>query len=110
MMSMRQQYPTAPSSMHPGARAGRMAGGLVRVDGGTVPMNRHISRIAIVNRGEAAMRLVNAVRELREEGAHDLVAIALHTAAERRAMFVREADEAVAFDAVAGNPYLDFGA
>ena len=73
-------------------------------------MNRHISRIAIVNRGEPAMRLINAVRELREEGDRELVAIALHTAAERRAMFVREADEAVAFEAVAGNPYLDFGA
>ncbi|MDQ1422626.1 MAG: hypothetical protein QOD72_124, partial [Acidimicrobiaceae bacterium] len=73
-------------------------------------MNRHVSRIAIVNRGEPAMRLINAVRELREEGDRGLVAIALHTAAERRAMFVREADEAVAFEAVAGNPYLDLGA
>ena len=52
-------------------------------------------RVAIVNRGEAAMRLVHAAREF---GDGDLVTIALHTAAERRAMFVREADEAVCFD------------
>ncbi len=92
-----------------------MAGGLPSrwghgADGETVPMNRHVSRIAIVNRGEPAMRLINAVRELREQGDRELVAIALHTAAERRAMFVREADEAVTFEPVAANPYLDFGA
>src|SRR5690606_37438386 len=61
---------------------------------------------------EAAMRLVNAVRELRHETGHDLRSIALHTAAERRAMFVREADEAVCIDAdrSAGSPYLDLAA
>ena len=30
-------------------------------------MDRGIHRIAVVNRGEAAMRLINAVRELRYE-------------------------------------------
>jgi len=64
-------------------------------------------RIAIVNRGEAAMRLIHAAREL--DGA--LTTVALHTAAERRAMFVREADEAVCFEdlgvPIAGTPYLD---
>ena len=58
-------------------------------------MDRGLRRIAIVNRGEAAMRLVNAVRELRVERGEDMRTIALHTAAERTAMFVREADEAV---------------
>ena len=56
-----------------------------------------ISRIAIVNRGEAAMRLVHAVRDLNAasgpEG-HRIVTVALHTEGERRAMFVRESDEA----------------
>ena len=65
-------------------------------------------RVAIVNRGEAAMRLVHAAREFVDG---DLVTIALHTAAERRAMFVREADEAVCLDdlgiAPVGSPYLD---
>lgn len=64
-------------------------------------------RIAIVNRGEAAMRLVHAVHEL--DGS--FTTIALHTRAERRAMFVREADEAVCFEdldvPIAGTPYLD---
>ena len=44
------------------------------------------------------MRLINAVRELRDERRVDLRTIALHTAAERSAMFVREADEAVCID------------
>ena len=64
-------------------------------------------RIAIVNRGEAAMRLVHAVREL--DGS--FLTIALHTRAERRAMFVREADESVCFEdlgvPITGTPYLD---
>ena len=68
-------------------------------------------RIAIVNRGEAAMRLINAVRELRYERRVDLRTIALHVGAERSAMFVREADEAVCIDTdrdpAAGSPYLD---
>jgi acetyl/propionyl-CoA carboxylase alpha subunit/acetyl-CoA carboxylase carboxyltransferase component len=74
-------------------------------------------RVAIVNRGEPAMRLINAVREWNAEGRRALRVIALYTAADRRAMFVREADEAVligpadpvgdgaAFDA---SPYLDY--
>ena len=61
-------------------------------------MDRGLRRIAIVNRGEAAMRLINAVRELRVERNEDIRTIALHTAAERTAMFVREADEAVCLD------------
>ncbi len=68
----------------------------------------------MVNRGEAAMRLINAVRELRVETGADLRTIALYTRAERRAMFVREADEGVCLDddrsASAGSPYLDLDA
>lgn len=52
-------------------------------------------RLAIVNRGEPAMRLINAVREWNEEGRPPLRTIAVYTAADRRAMFVRAADEAV---------------
>jgi acetyl/propionyl-CoA carboxylase alpha subunit/acetyl-CoA carboxylase carboxyltransferase component len=74
-------------------------------------MHRQLERIAIVNRGEAAMRLINAVRELRIETGADLRTIALHTDAERTAMFVRESDEAVCIDRDrapdAGSPYLD---
>jgi acetyl/propionyl-CoA carboxylase alpha subunit/acetyl-CoA carboxylase carboxyltransferase component len=56
---------------------------------------RPIERIAIVNRGEAAMRLIHAVRELNEEGGVRFRTIALYTDPDRRALFVREADEAV---------------
>ena len=49
-------------------------------------------RIAVVNRGEAAMRLVHAVRDLNAETGSTIQVIALHTEAEKRAMFVREAD------------------
>ncbi len=51
-------------------------------------------RIAIVNRGEAAMRLVRAVREWNAEATPTLRTIALYTEPDRRALFVREADEA----------------
>src|SRR4051794_33480894 len=53
------------------------------------------SRIAVVNRGEPAMRLIRAVRELNAEHGPGIRVIALHTESERRATFVRAADEAV---------------
>lgn len=52
-------------------------------------------RIAIVNRGEAAMRLIHAAREFNEDNDSNLRTIAFYTEPDRRAMFVREADEAV---------------
>jgi acetyl/propionyl-CoA carboxylase alpha subunit len=53
-----------------------------------------VSRIAIVNRGEAASRCLRAIRELRLEEDSQLVGIALYTDPDRLAPFVREADEA----------------
>jgi len=70
-------------------------------------------RVAIVNRGEPAMRLINAVREWNAEGRPSLRTIALYTAVDRHAMFVREADEAVLIgpddpeQAFGASPYLD---
>ncbi|NLE82374.1 MAG: ATP-grasp domain-containing protein [Rhodococcus sp.] len=64
-------------------------------------------RIAVVNRGESAVRLIRAVRELNAEHDHDITTIALHTEAERRAMFVRQADDTVCLRETAGNPYID---
>ncbi|TXG92500.1 ATP-grasp domain-containing protein [Rhodococcus rhodnii] len=65
-------------------------------------------RIAVVNRGEAAVRLIRAVRELDAEHGYGIATIALHTEAERRAMFVRMADESVVLTKrSATNPYLD---
>ncbi len=58
-------------------------------------MQRPFRRLAVVNRGEAAMRVVHAVRELNETGADPIRLIAVHTAADRQAMAVRLADESV---------------
>ncbi len=53
-----------------------------------------IQKIAIVNRGEPAVRVIRAVRELNAARNWNIRTVALHTEAERRAMFVRQADEA----------------
>ncbi len=50
-------------------------------------------RVAIVNRGEPAVRLQHAVRELRAETGAELVTIALYTEPDAHGMFVRDADE-----------------
>ena len=97
-----------------------MNGGTAVDAGGAVAGGRPFGRLAIVNRGEPAMRLINAVREWNAEGRPPLRTIALHTAADRRAMFVREADEALLIgpdpdaasadgrvDLAGPNPYLD---
>jgi acetyl/propionyl-CoA carboxylase alpha subunit/acetyl-CoA carboxylase carboxyltransferase component len=57
-------------------------------------MKRAFERVAIVNRGEAALRFIHAARELREEGGPPLRTIALCTDSERGSWFAREADEA----------------
>ncbi len=56
-------------------------------------MGRSFSRVAVVNRGEAALRFIHAALELNREGER-LRTIALFTEPDRRALFVREADEA----------------
>ncbi|MFW5739611.1 MAG: biotin carboxylase N-terminal domain-containing protein, partial [Myxococcota bacterium] len=50
-------------------------------------------RVAIVNRGEPAVRLQHAVRELRAETGVELATIALYTEPDAHSMFVREADD-----------------
>ncbi|KMS84899.1 hypothetical protein ACZ91_45285, partial [Streptomyces regensis] len=65
------------------------------------------TRIAIVNRGEAAMRLIRAVRELNAEDGGGRETIAFHTDVDRSATFVREADRAYRLGAAADRPYLD---
>ncbi|HSK32457.1 MAG TPA: biotin carboxylase N-terminal domain-containing protein, partial [Propionicimonas sp.] len=66
-------------------------------------------RIVIVNRGEAAMRLIHAVRDLNAErlGAEPITTIALYTDGEKAAMFVREADEAYPIGPASARPYLN---
>ena len=62
-------------------------------------MQNEFQRVAIVNRGEAAMRFIHAVREFNYEHHLSLRTIALFTEPDRHAMFVREADEAVCLGA-----------
>ncbi|MFT4082121.1 MAG: carboxyl transferase domain-containing protein [Nocardioides sp.] len=76
------------------------------------------SRIAIVNRGEAAMRLIHAVRDLNAASGTGsdagsartsrIETVALHTDGERAAMFVREADLSYNLGPAADRPYLDY--
>lgn len=58
-------------------------------------LEKTIQRLAIVNRGEPAMRVITAVRELNQQRTSPIRTIALHTEPDRHSMFVREADEAV---------------
>ncbi len=58
-------------------------------------MSTDFRRVAIVNRGEPAMRFIHAVREYNLEHRTDIRVIALFTEPDRHARFVREADEAV---------------
>ncbi|MBO0811085.1 MAG: ATP-grasp domain-containing protein, partial [Microlunatus sp.] len=66
------------------------------------------TRIAIVNRGEAAIRLIHAVRDLNaRQGRQPIRTIALYTDVDAHAAFVREADETYLLGAAADRPYLD---
>ncbi|PDP87238.1 fused acetyl/propionyl-CoA carboxylase subunit alpha/methylmalonyl-CoA decarboxylase subunit alpha [Glycomyces fuscus] len=65
------------------------------------------SRVAIVNRGEAAMRLIHAVRDLSAETGARIETVALYTDADRDATFVREADVAYSLGPASARPYLD---
>ncbi|GAB3805790.1 hypothetical protein GCM10027605_32480 [Micromonospora zhanjiangensis] len=65
------------------------------------------TRVAIVNRGEAAMRLIHAVRELAAETGTRIETVALHTDVDRTATFVREADVAYDLGPASTRPYLN---
>ena len=58
-------------------------------------MEHEFQRVAIVNRGEAAMRFIHAARDFNQEHGTSLCTIAFFTEPDRHSMFVREADEAV---------------
>ena len=58
-------------------------------------MKHPLERIAIVNRGEAALRLIRAVRELNREQHTNMITVAFYTELDRQSLFVREADEAI---------------
>ncbi|HEV7652758.1 MAG TPA: biotin carboxylase N-terminal domain-containing protein [Actinophytocola sp.] len=65
------------------------------------------SRVAIVNRGEAAMRLIHAVRELSAETGTRIETVAFYTDADRTATYVREADLGYDLGPASARPYLD---
>ncbi|MDG4810699.1 biotin carboxylase N-terminal domain-containing protein [Micromonospora sp. WMMD1120] len=65
------------------------------------------NRVAIVNRGEAAMRLIHAVRELAAETGNHIETVALYTDVDRTATFVREADIAYDLGPASARPYLN---
>ncbi|MBT8491510.1 MAG: ATP-grasp domain-containing protein, partial [Deltaproteobacteria bacterium] len=66
------------------------------------------TRVAIVNRGEPAMRFIAAAREVTNLGGAPVTSIALYTDPDSGAMFVREADEAYHLGPAAS--YLDYEA
>ncbi|MFP8875213.1 MAG: biotin carboxylase N-terminal domain-containing protein, partial [Myxococcota bacterium] len=68
-----------------------------------------IHRLAIANRGEAALRCIRAVKSLREREGSDLQVIALFTDVDRDAPFVRYADQALELPMESGAvaAYLD---
>ncbi|MBQ1071118.1 biotin carboxylase N-terminal domain-containing protein, partial [Micromonospora sp. D75] len=68
------------------------------------------TRVAIVNRGESAMRLIHAVRELAAETGSRIETVALYTDVDRTATFVREADVAYDLGPASARPYLDLKA
>ncbi|GLY25131.1 carboxyl transferase domain-containing protein [Micromonospora sp. NBRC 101691] len=65
------------------------------------------SRVAIVNRGEAAMRLIHAVRDIAAETGTRIETVALYTDVDRTATFVREADLSYDLGPAAARPYLN---
>ena len=54
-----------------------------------------VRRLAIVNRGEPAMRCLAAVAELGDDFGEPITTIALYTDPDAASLFVRQADEAV---------------
>ncbi|MCI2419945.1 ATP-grasp domain-containing protein [Saccharopolyspora sp. K220] len=64
-------------------------------------------RVAIVNRGEPAMRLLHAVGELNAEGGPRIETVALYTDVDATAKFVREADVVYCLGPASARPYLD---
>ena len=70
--------------------------------------HRPFTRLAIVNRGEAAMRAIHAVRELNDARDEPIRVIALYSESERHALFVRQADERYCIGPASA--YLDYEA
>ncbi|WP_319561566.1 carboxyl transferase domain-containing protein [Marispirochaeta sp.] len=78
-----------------------------------IPVLHDYSRIGIVNRGEAALRFIRGVIEYNSRFGTDLKTVAIYTAKEEQAPFVKNADYWVCFEDLSGypgtasSPYLD---
>jgi len=81
-------------------------------------MELKFKRVAIVNRGEPAMRAIHAIREYNIEHGTDIRSIALYVNSDKNSMFYRKADESYSIgDATFMDPkdhevkpsYLDYG-
>jgi acetyl/propionyl-CoA carboxylase alpha subunit/acetyl-CoA carboxylase carboxyltransferase component len=70
---------------------------------------RPIRKLAVVNRGEAAMRCIRAVKALRAVEDTEIEVLALYTDSDSDAPFVRHADSSIALPSAAGGvaAYLD---
>jgi len=80
---------------------------------GPKPILQDTARIGIVNRGEAAIRFIRAVRDFNRLEGTDLKTVAFFTEQDKNALFSREADFAYSlqdfpsFQKGKGSPYLD---
>ena len=78
----------------------------------TPVLHKH-SRIGIINRGEAALRFIRGVSEYNSRFETELRTLAIYTAREEQAPFVKNADYRVCFEDLPGypgtasSPYLD---
>ena len=74
--------------------------------------SKRIEHLAIVNRGEAAVRCLRTAKSMREREGHGLEVIALFTPPDRDAPFVRQADRAIELPSANGAvaAYLDHDA
>src|SRR6056297_3200964 len=73
---------------------------------GSKPVLHRSSRIGIINRGEPAVRFIRAAQEYNEARGTSLTTVAFFLDEESDALFVREADEAVAFRDVPGSTQI----
>ena len=79
----------------------------------TLPVLKDNARIAIVNRGEAALRFIRAVKEYNDLHGTSMSTIAMYTDVEETALFVNMADDEIRLSSLHGfpgkqkSPYLD---
>ena len=99
-------HPTPTRCDHFALRWGDDGAGRVPIEQSRPPWRLTSRRLAVVNRGTAAIRCINAVAEYNRERGREIRTIAVFGDADRDALFVREAHEAV-FAATNGGSHVD---